>query len=88
MLVAGRISANTSACARPASSQREMSVTYIRVRITCSNPAPASARAPPITSSVARAWPCMSPTCATEPSGWAAVLPEIARKLPERIARE
>lgn len=42
MLVAGRCSPKNSACARPKSSQREMSVTNMRVRTTCSRPAPSS----------------------------------------------
>ena len=41
MLVAGRIAPNTSPCARANSSQREMSVTYIRVRTTSASEAPA-----------------------------------------------
>ena len=41
MLVAGRMAPNTSPCARAYSSQREMSVTYIRVRTTSASEAPA-----------------------------------------------
>src|SRR5262249_17846178 len=45
---AGRTSRKTSPWARPTSSQREMSVTNMRVRMTFSNPPPARRSACPI----------------------------------------
>src|SRR5688572_10393009 len=57
MLVAGRISANTSPCARPTACQsRPMLTTNMRVRTTSSNVAPALARAAPMFVSVCFAW--------------------------------
>src|SRR6185295_5929894 len=54
--VAGRMAAKNSPCARPTSSQREMSTTYMRVRTTSSSRAPARASARSMLRSVCTAW--------------------------------
>ena len=73
IVVAGRMSPKTSPCARPISSQREMSVTNIRVRTTSASVNPARSRACSIDRQACRVWAAASPGCATAPSTIAVV---------------
>lgn len=86
--VAGRTLPKTSPCARPTSSQRLMSVTNIRVRTTCSGPAPTSRKASTTRRSASRACaPTSSPPTAPPPTA-AAVVPATDTQEPTRTARE
>jgi hypothetical protein len=85
--VAGRTLPNTSPCARPTSSQRLMSVTNMRVRTTCSGPAPTCCKAATTRRSASRACaPTSSPPTAPPPSA-AAVVPATDTHWPARTAR-
>src|SRR3954447_6876500 len=66
--VAGRMSPKTSPWARPISSQREMSVTNIRVRTTSARGKPARSRDSRIVASACRVCAPASPGCTTAPS--------------------
>src|SRR2546426_502459 len=87
-VAAGRICWKNSACARPTFSQSSMFVTNMRVRITSSSWAPASARAASIVRKMWTAWPYASPGATTFPSGSVAVVPATATWLPMRTTRE
>src|SRR2546428_3329505 len=87
-VAAGRICWKNSACARPTFSQSSMFVTNMRVRITSSSWAPASARAASIVRKMWTAWPYASPGATTFPSGSVAVVPATATWLPKRTTRE
>ena len=87
IVAAGRTSRNTSPWTARTSADRLMSVTSIRVRTTSESPKPASARAPSMMASAARAWPEMSPGCSDRPSAPASVVPATQHELPTTIAR-
>jgi hypothetical protein len=87
-LVAGRMLPNTSPCTRPMASHAPMSTTYMRVRTTCSSPAPARSSAARMLSSTWRICAAGSPTPTMPPSGPVAVVPETWTKGPTRTARE
>src|SRR6185503_6786863 len=88
IVAAGRMSRNTCPCARPTASQREMSVTYIRVRTTSRKLAPASWSA---FSMLRKHWTACaygSPLPTIAPSSPVAVVPETLTYPPIRTARE
>jgi hypothetical protein len=86
MVVAGRISPNTSPCAAATSSHREMSVTNMRVRITCSSRPPSASRAARMISSARRV--CSVTDGAYVPSALIPTVPVTAITFPLRTARE
>src|ERR1700761_4482838 len=88
MLVAGRIAAKNSPCARPTFSQSPMFVTKIRVRTTSFSPAPALPSAASIFRIVCPVSAYTSPTPTIFPSGPVAVVPDTLTQLPILTARE
>jgi hypothetical protein len=88
MLVAGRIAAKNSPCARPIFSHSAMFVTKILVRTTSFNPAPAFASAASMFRIVCTVCAYASPTPTILPSGPVAVVPETAITFPIRTALE
>src|SRR6185503_17931926 len=88
MDVAGRIPPKNSPWARPTCSHWEMSVTYIRVRTTCSSRAPARASARSMLRSVCTACAYASPAPTTRPASSVAVVPETWTTRSTRTARE
>src|SRR5258707_13174178 len=88
MLVAGRMVPQNSPWTRPTSSQREMSVTNMRVRTTSFSDAPARSSARSTLRRVCTAWARMSPAPTTRPLSSVAVVPETLTTLPTRTARE
>ena len=85
MVAAGRTSANTAPWARPTASQSAGSTRYMRVRTTCSGPAPASARAARMISRQRAAW--TSGSGSQEPSGQIGAVPATSTRSPTRRAR-
>ena len=88
MVAAGRMSRKIWPWARPTASQREMSVTYMRVRTTSRKLAPASWSACSMFSKHWRAWAYGSPLPTIFPSSPVAVVPGHVTPLPTRTARE
>src|SRR4029077_3053768 len=87
-VLAGRMSRNTSPCARPTRSQSAMSVTYMRVRTTSASEAPACASARSMFLSAWTACTCASPMPTIRPSGPVAVVPDTWMVDPTRTPRE
>src|SRR5436190_270711 len=85
-VVAGRTSPNTVPCAAATSSQREMSVTNMRVRITCSSRPPSASSAARMISSARRV--CSVIDGAYVPSASIPTVPLTAITFPVRTARE
>src|SRR5262245_281196 len=85
---AGRTSANRSLCAWPASAQRMMSVSMIRVRTTSPIDAPTWASARSAMSKQRTVWTYRSPTPTVAPSSPIGAVPETATRSPTRRARE
>jgi len=87
-VVAGRMSRNSSPCARPICSHWPMSVTKMRVRTTSSRREPARPSAASMLRSTCTAWAYASPLPTSRPSGPIAVVPETTTCAPMRTARE
>lgn len=82
------MSPNTSACTRPTSCQRLMSVTKMRVRTTSCTPDPACSRAVAMRRSASRVCAAMSLPPTAPPPSAAAVVPATDTHGPTRTARE
>src|SRR5215469_8102069 len=86
MDVAGITSPNAAPWARPYSSQREMSVTYMRVRTTSASPTPRPSRACATFAIACVVCAPASPGCTNTPSA-TDVQPETNTKSPAATAR-
>src|SRR5436309_1186569 len=86
-VVAGRISPNTSLCARPTACQCAISVTYLRVRTPSPKAAPACSGARPMLRSAWTAWAYGSPAPTILPLASVAVVPDTWTTRPTRTAR-
>jgi hypothetical protein len=87
MVAAGRMAPNSSPWTASTSAERDMSVTYIRVRTTSPSVKPASERAFSTMANAARAWPPGSAAWSERPSGPASVVPETQQLSPTTTAR-